>query len=186
MSLCGAKRWATGAILRKLILRGNFFYAIDDEPQLCRLLLFARRDGQAAKCLLGYGQLLALDAGDLHAAVVAQQLHAAAPQDREQGLGPQFLEIDVRNRRSCIRGLARPAVQRKVAAVGRRSGDDKVGLADAFDASDTALPEVEFDRRDEPGAHTVAHFQHIHVIPVAGACEFTQTGLLIQNGQYAP
>ena len=114
-SLCGAKPCSTGALLRKLILRGSCFLAIADDLQLSRLLLFPGHDGQAAEALTGFWQFFALDSTDDNAAIVAQQLSAIAAGWREQRFGSEILQVAFGNRRWRVTALARSAEERKAA-----------------------------------------------------------------------
>jgi len=104
-SLCGAKHVSTGALLRKLIFRGNFFQAIADDPQLSRLPLFPRCDGEAAESLTGFWQFFALDTSDNDAAIVAEQLCVIAAGGREQRFGSKILQVASGNRRWRVAAL---------------------------------------------------------------------------------
>jgi hypothetical protein len=63
-----------------------------------------------------------------------------------------ILQVAFGNRRWRVAALARPAEERKAAAVGAWDGDDQVVCAEAFDAADATSVKVEFDRGAEAGA----------------------------------
>ena len=106
----------------------------------------SRRDDQTAEGLAGGWQFLAFDAAKDDAAVVAQELHAIAAGDREQGFGAQALEVDSGYRGWPVVVPACPAEKDEVALFAGGAGDDQVARADEFDTADAALAEVEFER----------------------------------------
>ena len=110
-----------------------------------------RRNVKAMEALLGGGDFLAFDAVNHNAAIVAEQLHAIAVRNCEQRFRSQAAEIDFRNRGGCLTAVTSPAIEGKAALVAGGAGHDQIVLADAFDAADATLAEVDPDGFAEAG-----------------------------------